>query len=217
MARRTAQGGLSRGQRKTPQRSGRASSTAPAAGRPLRALVAVGPTHEPIDEVRYLGNRSSGRMGMAIAESLAAEGCTVTVLAGPGVLPTGGLATERFVTTADLGRLLGGGAHLRDLRRTSVGAFSITEAASIDDAPLRPTEEAVRALSQYRVSGTEAESLLVAASTGKVLPVSTFSGPEPWAAFADDRLAAVYESFSNERVGTGMARPAVSLAGATTS
>ena len=55
-------------------------STVPHAGRPLRALVTVGPTHEPIDEVRYLGNRSSGRMGMAIAESLAAEGCAVTVL-----------------------------------------------------------------------------------------------------------------------------------------
>ncbi|MFM8643421.1 MAG: phosphopantothenoylcysteine decarboxylase, partial [Phycisphaerales bacterium] len=81
-------------------------STVPHAGRPLRALVTVGPTHEPIDEVRYLGNRSSGRLGMAIAESLAAEGCTVTVLAGPGVTATGGLATERFVTTADLGRLL---------------------------------------------------------------------------------------------------------------
>ena len=81
-------------------------STVPHAGRPLRALVTVGPTHEPIDEVRYLGNRSSGRMGMAIAESLAAEGCSVTVLAGPGVTATGGLTTERFVTTADLGRLL---------------------------------------------------------------------------------------------------------------
>ncbi len=143
----------------------------------------------------------------------------VTAVAGNTIDIDVTCSSGTFIRTlaADLGRLLGGGAHLRDLRRTSVGAFSITEAASIDDAPLRPTEEAVRALSQYRVSGTEAESLLVAASTGKVLPVSTFSGPEPWAAFADDRLVAVYESFSNERVGTGMARPAVSLAGATTS
>jgi len=143
----------------------------------------------------------------------------VTAISGNVISIDVTCSSGTFIRTlaADLGHALGGGAHLRNLRRTSVGAFTIAEAASIDDAPLRPTEEAVRALSQYRVSGTEAESLLVAASTGKVLPVSTFSGPEPWAAFADDRLVAVYESFSNERVGTGMARPAVSLAGATTS
>lgn len=153
------------------------------------------------------------------ARSVTISRYVVTAISGNVISIDVTCSSGTFIRTlaADLGRLLGGGAHLRDLRRTSVGAFSITEAASIDDAPLRPTEEAVRALSQYRVSGTEAESLLVAASTGKVLPVSTFSGPEPWAAFADDRLVAVYESFSNERVGTGMARPAVSLAGATTS
>ena len=50
---------------------------------PLHAIVALGPTHEPLDEVRYLGNRSSGRMGLAIARALARSGCTVTVLAGP--------------------------------------------------------------------------------------------------------------------------------------
>lgn len=153
------------------------------------------------------------------ARSVTISRYVVTAISGNVISIDVTCSSGTFIRTlaADLGRLLGGGTHLRDLRRTSVGAFSITEAASIDDAPLRPTEEAVRALSQYRVSGTEAESLLVAASTGKVLPVSTFSGPEPWAAFADDRLVAVYESFSNERVGTGMARPAVSLAGATTS
>jgi len=153
------------------------------------------------------------------ARSVTISRYVVTAISGNVISIDVTCSSGTFIRTlaADLGHALGGGAHLRNLRRTSVGAFTIAEAASIDDAPLRPTEEAVRALSQYRVSGTEAESLLVAASTGKVLPVSTFSGPEPWAAFADDRLVAVYESFSNERVGTGMARPAVSLAGATTS
>lgn len=50
---------------------------------PLHAIVALGPTHEPLDEVRYLGNRSSGRMGVAIARALARSGCSVTALAGP--------------------------------------------------------------------------------------------------------------------------------------
>ena len=57
----------------------------PGARSAVRAIVTVGPTHEPIDAVRYIGNRSSGRMGLAIAEALRRAGCEVTVLAGPGV------------------------------------------------------------------------------------------------------------------------------------
>lgn len=53
-----------------------------------RVVVTAGPTHEPIDPVRYLGNRSSGRMGFAIAESAAARGAAVTLIAGPVSLPT---------------------------------------------------------------------------------------------------------------------------------
>jgi phosphopantothenoylcysteine decarboxylase / phosphopantothenate---cysteine ligase len=49
----------------------------------LRAVVTSGPTHEPIDPVRYLANRSSGRQGHAIAASLAAAGVDVTLVSGP--------------------------------------------------------------------------------------------------------------------------------------
>ncbi len=51
-------------------------------------LVTAGPTHEPIDPVRYLANRSSGRQGFAIAESLARLGARVTLVAGPVTLVT---------------------------------------------------------------------------------------------------------------------------------
>ncbi len=51
-------------------------------------LVTAGPTHEPIDPVRYLANRSSGRQGFAIAESLARLGARVTLVAGPVSLAT---------------------------------------------------------------------------------------------------------------------------------
>ena len=137
----------------------------------------------------------------------------VTAVAGNTIDIDVTCSSGTFIRTlaADLGRLLGGGAHLRDLRRTSVGAFTIAEAASVDDAPLLPVEEAVRALSAFRRTGEDAVSLRASAATGKILPESTFAGPEPWAAFADGTLLAVYESFSNERVGSGMARPAVSL------
>jgi phosphopantothenoylcysteine decarboxylase/phosphopantothenate--cysteine ligase len=47
------------------------------------ALVTAGPTEEPIDAVRFLGNRSSGRMGLAIADALRARGWTVTLALGP--------------------------------------------------------------------------------------------------------------------------------------
>jgi phosphopantothenoylcysteine decarboxylase/phosphopantothenate--cysteine ligase len=50
---------------------------------PLRAIVTLGPTHEPLDDVRFVGNRSSGRMGLEIARALMRRGCQVTAMAGP--------------------------------------------------------------------------------------------------------------------------------------
>jgi phosphopantothenoylcysteine decarboxylase/phosphopantothenate--cysteine ligase len=58
----------------------------PLAGR--HVLVTAGPTHEPIDPVRYLANRSSGRQGFAIAGALATLGARVTLVAGPVTLAT---------------------------------------------------------------------------------------------------------------------------------
>jgi phosphopantothenoylcysteine decarboxylase/phosphopantothenate--cysteine ligase len=66
-----------------------AALLAPAA-RPLagkHAIVTSGPTHEPIDPVRYIANRSSGKQGHSIAAALAALGARVTLVAGPVTLP----------------------------------------------------------------------------------------------------------------------------------
>ncbi len=68
------------------------------AGRPI--LVTAGPTHEPIDPVRYIANRSSGRQGFAIAGALAALGARVTLVAGPVTLPTPAGVTRIDVETA---------------------------------------------------------------------------------------------------------------------
>ena len=62
-----------------------------------RVVVTAGPTHEAIDPVRYLGNRSSGRMGFAVAARAAARGATVTLIAGPV-----NLATPPGVTRVDV-------------------------------------------------------------------------------------------------------------------
>lgn len=60
-------------------------ASGPLSGR--HALVTSGPTHEPIDPVRYIANRSSGRQGHAIAAALAALGARVTLVSGPVTLP----------------------------------------------------------------------------------------------------------------------------------
>ena len=53
-----------------------------------RVVVSAGPTYEDIDPVRFLGNRSSGRMGFAIAAAAARRGADVVLVAGPVALPT---------------------------------------------------------------------------------------------------------------------------------
>lgn len=51
-----------------------------------KAMVTAGPTHEPIDPVRFISNRSSGKMGYAIAKELIQRGCVVTLITGPSSL-----------------------------------------------------------------------------------------------------------------------------------
>ncbi|WP_017666524.1 bifunctional phosphopantothenoylcysteine decarboxylase/phosphopantothenate--cysteine ligase CoaBC [Sandarakinorhabdus sp. AAP62] len=70
----------------------------PLAGR--HALVTAGPTHEPIDPVRFIGNHSSGKQGFAIAAALAQLGARVSLVAGPVHLPTPAGVTRIDVTTA---------------------------------------------------------------------------------------------------------------------
>lgn len=77
---------------------GSAMAAGPLAGR--HVVVTAGPTHEPIDPVRYLANRSSGKQGFAIAGALAALGARVSLVAGPVALPTPPGVTRIDVQTA---------------------------------------------------------------------------------------------------------------------
>ena len=63
-------------------------------------LITAGPTHEPIDPVRVIANRSSGKQGFAIAAAAAAAGARVTLIAGPVALPTPGGVARIDVKTA---------------------------------------------------------------------------------------------------------------------
>ncbi len=93
----------------------------------LRVLVTAGPTREPIDPVRFVSNRSSGKMGFAVARAAAEAGAEVTLVAGPVHLPTPAgvrrvdveTAAEMFAATVD--RLAGtdiyiGAAAISDYR-----------------------------------------------------------------------------------------------------
>ena len=73
----------------------------------LRVLVSAGGTREPIDPVRFIGNRSSGRMGMALAERAHRRGAEVTVIAANVSLPTpAGIKRVDVETTAELAAAL---------------------------------------------------------------------------------------------------------------
>ena len=74
------------------------SSSLPLKGK--RILVTAGPTHEPVDPVRYIANRSSGKQGFAIAAEAAAQGAEVILVAGPGSLATPRGVTRINVETA---------------------------------------------------------------------------------------------------------------------
>ena len=67
----------------------------------LHAIVTSGPTHEPIDPVRYLANRSSGRQGHAIAAALAAAGARVSLVRGPVAIDDPPGVSVRAVETAE--------------------------------------------------------------------------------------------------------------------
>lgn len=102
---------------------------------------------------------------------------------------------------ADIGRALGCGAHLRNLRRTAVEPFTIAEAAPPEECVLRPVVEAVRALPQVVVDDATAARV----ATGAVLSRPPGSGP--WAMVTSaGELLAVYEPHD-----TGRAKPAVVL------
>jgi phosphopantothenoylcysteine decarboxylase/phosphopantothenate--cysteine ligase len=79
---------------------------APHAKGPLAArqvLVTAGPTHEPIDPVRYIANRSSGKQGYAIAKAAADAGATVTLVSGPVTLPDPpGITVIRIESARDM-------------------------------------------------------------------------------------------------------------------
>lgn len=96
----------------------------------MRALITAGPTREPIDPVRFLSNRSTGKMGFALAETGVARGHHVILVAGPVGLPTPPGARREDITTAE--------EMCRAVERELAGCDVLIMAAAVAD--WRPAE-----------------------------------------------------------------------------
>ena len=109
------------------------------AGRDLEGevvLITAGPTREPLDPVRYISNRSSGRMGYALAEEALVRGARVMLVSGPVALqPPAGAELVRVETAADM--------HAAVMERFA-GATIIIKAAAVAD--FRPTRREAQKL-----------------------------------------------------------------------
>ena len=104
---------------------------------------------------------------------------------------------------ADLGAALGGGAHIRALRRHSSGPYSLEESCTLDDPVLLPVGEAVRALESHVLTDAEIDDVLY----GRVR--DAWDGDGPWAATnADGELIAVFELWKDR-----IAKPTVVFGG----
>ncbi|MBX3284995.1 MAG: tRNA pseudouridine(55) synthase TruB [Actinobacteria bacterium] len=110
---------------------------------------------------------------------------------------------------ADLGHALGGGAHLRNLRRTAVGPFTLADAVALEAVSpdrVRPMVEAVRHLAAATVDPEVAAAVAV----GKVLEAATLGveGEGPWAVLGPEgELLAVYEPFRGTTVKPSLVIP----------
>lgn len=95
-----------------------------------RLLVSAGPTQEAIDPVRFISNRSSGKMGYAIAQAARARGAAVTLVSGPTALPPpSGIDLVHVVTAEDMQKAL--------LARLAWSTVVVMAAAVADFRPLR--------------------------------------------------------------------------------
>ena len=129
----------------------------------MRFLVTAGPTREPIDPVRYLSNRSSGKMGYAIAEAAIAAGHATTLISGPVALaaPPGLARLVRVETAAGMGAAVQAEfdatdvlvmcAAVADFRPARVAEHKIKKGGRVTlTLELEPTEDILRSLRRRR-------------------------------------------------------------------
>jgi phosphopantothenoylcysteine decarboxylase/phosphopantothenate--cysteine ligase len=103
----------------------------------VKAVVTAGPTREPLDPVRVLTNRSSGKMGFAVAEALVGLGAEVTLIAGPVALPTpAGLRRVDVETAAQM--------HKAALAEAAGAGLFVGAAAVADYRPVKAARAKIK-------------------------------------------------------------------------
>lgn len=103
-----------------------------------KAFVSAGPTYEPLDPVRFIGNHSSGKMGLAIAEELYALGADVTLIMGPSSisLPANGIKSIRVNTAEEMYK-----ACTKQFDRSDIGVMA---AAVADYTPVNVASNKIK-------------------------------------------------------------------------
>ena len=135
----------------------------PLAGR--RVVVTAGPTREPIDPVRYVGNRSSGRMGYALAAAAWRRGADVLLVSGPSSLPVpAGVEVRRIETAEEMRAAVADAlpgadalvmaAAVADFRPADAAGQKIKkEVGGVPEIRLEPTPDVLRATRDARPAG----------------------------------------------------------------
>ena len=119
----------------------------------ISVLVTAGPTQEPLDPVRYLTNRSSGKMGYAIAEAARSRGASVTLVTGPTALPVpGGMTVIRVETAAQMGDAV--------LSHAEESQYLIAAAAVADFRPAQTASHKIKKSSLLVAGGNEISLVL---------------------------------------------------------
>jgi phosphopantothenoylcysteine decarboxylase/phosphopantothenate--cysteine ligase len=144
-------------------------------------LITAGPTHEPIDPVRYLGNRSSGKMGYALAEAALRRGARVVLVSGPTALQPPSAAETVFVETAQQMRtavldrwekadIIIMAAAVADYHVKDVSSQKIKRNGAME-LQLEPNADILADLGSLRQAAGNAKPLLIgfAAETGNLL------------------------------------------------
>ena len=101
-----------------------------------KAFVSAGPTYEPIDPVRFIGNHSSGKMGVAIAKELYHRGAEVILVAGPNVEPANGIRLVKVNTAEEMYA-----ACIKAFKNSDIG---IMAAAVADYTPAKAENEKIK-------------------------------------------------------------------------
>jgi phosphopantothenoylcysteine decarboxylase / phosphopantothenate---cysteine ligase len=123
-------------------------------------LVTAGPTREAVDPVRFISNRSSGRMGVAIAEAAWRRGAAVTIVAGPleVALPTG-VHIERVETTDEMSEAVGKLLPEKDIL--------VMAAAPADFRPSKAAKDKIKRASGSKTIDLESTADILASTRGR--------------------------------------------------